>query len=215
MNWLAHLYLSPPHVEVRLGSVIADWVKGGDRAHFDHNFQIGFVLHQKVDLFTDQHDVVKRSQARIRPPFMRFAGVLVDVFYDHFLARDWAKHTTNEQTTSTTLHQFTQTLYAQFAQYPHPLNERIRTALNYMASDDWLGSYAHINGIEEILKRMSRRLFSRTNRANLLGAAIGELTHNYAALDDDFCDFWPQLQAYVNAQIAIVESQGYHSHIDS
>jgi len=191
MNWLAHLYLSPPDIEARIGSVIADWVKGEARQTLPLGIQTGIHIHQAVDSFTDSHEIVHRSQQRIRTPFGRYSAVLVDVFYDHFLARDWAQYS------PITLKQFTDEVYAGFASYHRDhasqLDERVQQGLARMAADDWLGSYAEIDGIEIILRRMSRRLSMRIQRQNWLGDAIGELTANYAALADDFHEFWPQL----------------------
>ncbi|MCW1967184.1 MAG: ACP phosphodiesterase [Anaerolineae bacterium] len=193
MNWLAHLYLSPADTEARIGSVIADWVKGAARQQLPLGIQRGIEIHQAVDAFTDANEIVRRSQSRIRAPFGRYAAVLVDVFYDHFLARDWAQYS------SVSLKHFTNDVYAGFATHAQThadqLDERIWQGLARMAEDDWLGSYAQVDGIEAILRRMSRRLSMRINRPNWIGDAIGELTANYAGLADDFRQFWPQLVA--------------------
>jgi acyl carrier protein phosphodiesterase len=189
MNWLAHIFLSDDDVEYRLGNVIADWVKGEARLRFPAGIQRGFACHREIDLYTDRHPVFERSRRRIQPPFGRYAAVLIDVFYDHFLARDWDAYC------PVPLRAWTAEVYRQFESYPGPLDEGIRQGLHYMAADDWLGSYASERGIAVILGRMSRRL----SRPNRLGDAASELSANYDGLRADFHDFFPQLQAHIAA----------------
>ncbi len=90
MNWLAHLYLSPADdPEFRLGNLLADFIKGGARRELGESFQRGVRCHQAIDAFTDFHPVVQRSRTRIAARHGHFSGILIDVFYDHFLARNW------------------------------------------------------------------------------------------------------------------------------
>jgi len=114
MNWLANLYLSEPETEFRLGNLLADQVRGADRKRMSIDFQRGMTCHQAIDAFAESHPVVKRSRQRIGPEQRRFSGILVDVFYDHFLARNWTEHSTIP------LSQFTHNAYADFAPHlPH------------------------------------------------------------------------------------------------
>lgn len=187
MNWLAHLFLSEDDAEYRIGNVIADWVKGEARLQLPPGIQRGIACHREIDLYSDAHPIVRHSMARIQPPYKRYSAVLADVFYDHFLARDWGRYC------DVPLDEWTASVYAQFETYPGPLDERIRLGLHHMAADDWLGSYASVAGIDVILKRMSRRL----SRPNLLGEAGSELTEHYDGLREDFHAYFPQLQAHV------------------
>ncbi|MCL6509064.1 MAG: acyl carrier protein phosphodiesterase [Anaerolineae bacterium] len=189
MNWLAHLFLSDDDVEHRIGNVIADWVKGEARAQFSPGIRRGFSSHRLIDLYTDAHPAVARSKARIEPPFKRYAAVLVDVFYDHFLAVEWERYC------NVPLRAWITNIYAEFAAYWDKLPEQVRLGLQRMATDDWLGAYTSLEGIEAILKRMSRRL----SRPNLLGEATPQLSTHYAGLRDDFHTFFPQLQAHVRS----------------
>src|SRR6187549_190225 len=90
MNWLAHLLLSPPEPLLRLGNLSGDFVRGIDVTLLRPELQLGITQHRRIDAFVDAHPLVRRSRERLDAPFRRFAGVLVDVYYDHFLARDWA-----------------------------------------------------------------------------------------------------------------------------
>lgn len=189
MNWLAHLYLSEDDVEHRIGNVIADWVKGEARLAFSPGVQRGFACHRAIDLYTDAHPIVAQSKARIEAPFKRFAAVLVDVFYDHFLAANWDRYC------DVSLSIWTAGVYAQFATYWDTMPAQVRTGLQRMAEDDWLGSYASVDGIEAILRRMSHRL----SRPNLLGEATPQLIAHDDNLRSDFHLFFPQLQAHIDS----------------
>ena len=92
MNWLAHVFLSEPNVEFRLGNLLADLVRGDARAAVSAEFARGAEQHKRIDAYTDAHPIVRRSRARIRTEYRRFSGVLVDVFYDYFLANDWSRY---------------------------------------------------------------------------------------------------------------------------
>lgn len=168
--------------------MIADWVKGEARLGMSEGIRRGIEHHRQVDLFTDAHPIHQTSQARIQPPFRRYAAVLVDVFYDHFLARDWEKFSRGQ---TAELTGFTRSIYASFAAHWNTLDARVAQGLQRMASDDWLGSYATLEGIDAILKRMTRRL----SRPNLLGEALPALVQNYDGLREDFHAFFPQLVA--------------------
>lgn len=187
MNWLAHLYLSPDDAEYRIGNVIADWVKGEARLQLSAGVQRGIACHTAIDVYTDAHPITRQSMARIEAPYKRYAAVLIDVFYDHVLALDWARYC------DVPLHEWTQGVYAQFRQHAAGLHPQVQMGLARMAQDDWLGSYATVEGIDAILKRMSHRL----SRPNLLGDASPQLTAHLAGLREDFHAFFPQLQAHV------------------
>src|SRR5258708_728566 len=92
MNWLAHLYLSEQNPAFRLGNLLPDLLPPASLASLPADFQRGIEQHRRIDVFTDTHPVVRRSIQRVDPPFRRFGGILCDVFYDHFLARDWCSY---------------------------------------------------------------------------------------------------------------------------
>ena len=189
MNWLAHVYLSDGNVEVQLGNLLADAVRGPDLVPMSAEFLRGVQHHKAIDSFTDVHAVVRRSRLRLGPQHRRFSGVLMDVFYDYFLATHWSQYADES------LHDFTTRFYTQ-AQASHlQLPQAARTMLNRIVEYDLLGQYRQIEGVENSLRRLSMRLASRWHREFALEASVSALRANEAALADDFAEFFPQLRA--------------------
>jgi acyl carrier protein phosphodiesterase len=191
MNWLAHVLLSEPDIEFRLGNLLADLVKGRDRAGMSAAFVSGMKRHQVIDAFTDYHPIVHRSRARIGDEYDHVRGILVDVFYDHFLALDWARYC------PVPLETFTANLYTEIRAHPIALPEEARAAVERMMHEDRLGSYRRLAGIESSLKRVSIRLSARLSREFALERAVSELVDNFDGLAGDFEEFFPELQAHV------------------
>lgn len=188
MNWLAHLYLSDDHPGVRLGNLVADLVKGKDRQRLSPDVKRGIAAHQKIDTFTDCHPVFSRSRRRVPMRHDRFAGILIDIFYDHFLADLWGHYA------QTPLDCFTAEIYQTFPRYESELPESVRELLARMAQQDWLGSYRTTAGIESVLVRLSRRIAERVGIDPILGSAIDVLHGEYAMLRDDFQAFFPEIR---------------------
>jgi acyl carrier protein phosphodiesterase len=191
VNWLAHVFLSEPDIEFRLGNLLADLVKGRDRAAMSATFLDGVRRHQAIDVFTDTHPAVHRSRARIGGDFPHTRGILVDVFYDHFLALDWERYAAEP------LETFTSRLYADIRAYPIALPELARFAVERMLDEDRLGSYRRLDGIETSLRRLSRILKKRIGRDLALDRGVAELVANFDGLREDFAEFFPQLRRHV------------------
>lgn len=193
VNWLAHVFLSRPDTEHRLGNLLADLVRGNERTGLNADFIHGAECHRRIDAFTDAHAIVRTSRARIDPAYRRFSGVLIDIFYDYFLASRWDRYN------SQPLPQFTATFYAAASDSPTitRLPAPARTVLTRIMRHDLLGSYQRIDGVEHALRRISDYLQSRWQRNFALERAVQELARNEAALSDDFAAFFPQLQQHV------------------
>ena len=205
MNYLAHLLLAGPEPEALLGALMGDFVKGPLGEQYAPAITHALALHRKVDSFTDAHSVTAASRARVSPQRRRFAGIMVDLFYDHFLARDWAAHA------SEPLSAFTRRVYALLDQHEALLPERLRLIAPRMAEYDWLGSYAYVESIHAALDRMSHRL----TRTNTLAGAGAELEANYAALEADFRAFFPDVVRFAQTQRAPASSVlGYDARAD-
>lgn len=184
MNFLAHLYLSPPAPEAWLGSLLGDFVKGPvEAAGYPPAVADAIRLHRAVDRFTDGHPAVLAAKARFAPGERRYAGVVLDVAFDHFLARDWQRHH------ALPLERFAAEVYAALQRAPEPLPERFTRMLPWMVSQDWLVSYRERRGVELALRRMSQRL---ADGSGLL-AATAHLQACYAQFEADFHRFFPSL----------------------
>ncbi len=187
MNWLAHAFLSCPDTDFRLGNLLADLVKGSDLDGMPPHFLAGVRCHKAIDAFTDKHPVPRRSRERIKADWGRFSGILVDVFFDHFLAVNWRRYT------DMPLPAFTASVYGALASRSALLPEHARRAARIMTAEDHLSTYARIEGVETALRRISRRLQMRTNRTIALEGAAASLKTHYQGLGQDFTEFFPQV----------------------
>jgi acyl carrier protein phosphodiesterase len=192
VNLLAHAFLSGPGPDVRLGNLLADYVKGRDRRSMSAGFLEGVRQHQVIDAFTDSHPTVFRSKARISG-YPHLTGILVDVFYDHFLSLRWERYSSEPLTA------FTARIYAVLRSHPIPMADEAQATLNQLIDEDWLGSYATIEGIEDALGRISERLAARVGKDFELAKATSELLTNFDDMGRDFDEFFPALQARVGS----------------
>jgi acyl carrier protein phosphodiesterase len=191
VNWLAHVFLSEPSVEFQLGNLLADVVRGEQRAAMSVEFSRGAACHKAIDAFTDAHPVVRRSRARIGSEHRRFSGVLVDVFYDYFLARSWERYS------AVALEVYTAGFYASVQARPIALPSDARTMLDRIMRLDLLGSYVRVAGVERALSRISTYLEARWHKRFALDQGVRDLLAHEAEFADDFREFFPTLQAHV------------------
>jgi acyl carrier protein phosphodiesterase len=191
MNWLAHIFLSEPTVENRLGNLLGDLVKGKDLDELDLQVRRGVDRHYAIDKFTDRHPIVKISKQRIDREYSRFAGILIDVFYDHLLAKNWDVYADRK------LADFIREIYTAFQAYPGHIPQSAKAIIDRMTDGDWLTSYRHLAGVEQTLIRIDDRIRARMGNCIQLVAAMPILERGYSDLDRDFKLFFPQLQHHV------------------
>ncbi|MCX6852896.1 MAG: acyl carrier protein phosphodiesterase [Verrucomicrobia bacterium] len=196
MNWLAHLYLSEPEVEFRVGNLLPDWLRPWEMVGLPEGFQRGIERHRAIDSFTDAHPLVRRSVRRFEKPFRRYGGVLTDVFYDHFLAAGWNVHSKEP------LGEFVHGFYDSVPQVQEHIPAEACAVLEHMRAGDWLCSYATVEGIETTLRRMSRRLRFPFD----LAASVAVLEAQYEGFREDFEAFFPEVIAHVRAREDKTES---------
>lgn len=195
MNWLSHLLLSDATPQFRVGNLLPDLMRLPDLQLLSPQFRAGIACHRAIDSYTDSHPIFRASVSRIEAPFRRYGGVLVDVFYDHFLTRDWEIYAPLSLRAPLSLDDFVSEVYASFDEVRDALPTPIFSALEAMRREDWLRSYGEIGGIEITLGRISRRL----RRPFPLRDAVRVLETDYDALQTDFRAFFPQLVARVRA----------------
>lgn len=191
MNWLAHVLLSEPTPAFRIGNLLPDLMSASELAALPATFQRGIACHRSIDAFTDKHPVVRRSIQRVSPKYRRFAPILVDVFYDHFLSASWKQYCPQQ------LDQFLADTYASFDTQRDQLPRIVFGHLHQMRTQNWLGSYQDFVGIRLTLERISRRF----QRQVVLGAAVAELEDNHETLRADFEEFFPALRAHTEPHL--------------
>lgn len=187
MNFLAHLYLSGGDPEVMVGNFIGDFVKGRNLLQqFSAPIVKGIELHRAIDEFTDKHAVVKQSKDRLRPTYRHYAGVIVDVFYDHYLARYW------DQYHDQLLPDYAEYAYATIEAHDPMLPEGVKRMLPYMIRGNWLVHYARIEGINRALTGMSRR----TPYESRMDEAANDLQKYFNEFKAEFELFFPELKLH-------------------
>ncbi|MEP1093616.1 MAG: ACP phosphodiesterase [Cyclobacteriaceae bacterium] len=186
MNFLAHLFLSGENEKVKVGNFIGDFVKGNQFEEYDQDIQRGIKLHREIDSFTDSHPVVLESKTRLRPTFGHYSPVIVDVFYDHFLAKNWSSYSDSE------LETYTLQFYKMIANYSSVIPDAVNQMLEYMTQKNWLYNYQFIDGIDRALSGMSRR----TKFNSKMELAATSLESNYAEFENEFTRFFPDLQKH-------------------
>jgi len=187
MNYLAHLYLADNSPGSLIGGLLGDFVKGPLDNAYDDDITKGTLIHRRIDSFSDSHEKVFESKRLISPKRSRFSDIIIDVCFDHFLARSWSEYSNEE------LADFTRKVYVLLSKYSHILPYKPRSIIPKMIEEDWLGSYQYIEGIGQIMDRVSRRL---TRGEGMLGA-VKELETNYEKMEENFKSFFPELIAYV------------------
>lgn len=190
MNYLAHLHLGGQGPEELLGSLYGDFVKGRLQGQYRPAIESGIQLHRSIDVFTDNHPMVDQALSRFTQTRRRYAGIVLDVFFDHCLARDWVHYSEGP------LEQFTSGFYRVLVAEPQ-LPSRLAAIAPHMAAQDWLGSYQRFETLERVFKGISRRL----TRPEELAGAMEDLHALYTPLSEDFRQFYPQLQAFANAEL--------------
>ncbi len=190
MNYLVHLYLCDPAPLVRLGSLAGDFVKGPLAGRFTDELRRGMEIHRRVDHFAQGAADFRRSKARIDSRFGHVRGVLIDVFYDHFLARTWDRYMPQP------LETFAAEVYRNLERHLTLLPEAMHPTARRMISHNWLVSYRDPVVVERALQRISTRL----SRPNPLGRGAEELHRHYESLQADCDRFLASARAFLDRE---------------
>ncbi len=186
MNFLIHLYVADINGDSLLGHFLGDFVKGRHLNKYDEILKSAIRFHRRIDSFSDSHPVITTCRQRFKPPWRRFAGVIVDVCYDHFLARHWKNYSLEP------LRAFTHRVYAQLCVDNALLDATSRHVLERMIAHDWLGSYANLENVGFALDRIAGRL----SRGEVFLGSISEIKAQYRELEEDFHCFFPDLLSF-------------------
>lgn len=190
MNYLAHLHLGGSSRESLLGSLYGDFVKGPLKGNYEASIERAIRVHRAIDSYTDAHPIVLHAKSRFPVARRRFAGILLDVFFDHALAKHWT------QFSSTPLDRFTESVYRILLSEDN-LPNNLALIAPKMAQHDWLGSYHDFEVLQLVIDGIQRRL----SKAGVLAGSFAELNDLYHLLESDFLDFYPDLMAFTQTEI--------------
>lgn len=186
MNHLAHVFLAPDSPEARIGSVMGDFVRGVDLSTYPREIIRGVQHHRAVDSFTDSHPAVLDSKRLFSKRRRRFAGVALDILYDHYLLRHWYRFTEDNRD------KFIRQVYVEFEDYEHLMPEPMARVTRRMVAHDWFGAYQSLDNIGQALDRVA----SRIRFANRFDGMIEEIYEHEEELEANFLVFFPELQTF-------------------
>ena len=191
MNYLAHIYLARQSDDAMIGALLGDFAGATYVGDYTPEIEREIAIHRKVDIYTDSHPVVLAAKEQFEQGRRRFAGILLDIFYDHVLIVNWAQYNLqpSDRPASELIARFYRALQARRAILP----ERLQRMLPYMVEHDWLGSYREFAGVEIAVKRVSERL---SRNGELLRDGLEDVRKNYASLSAGFHEFFPDLIGY-------------------
>lgn len=194
MNFLAHLYLSKNNKNILIGNFIADAVKGNKYNNFPAEIKAGILLHREIDNYTDKHPIVRKSKRRLHERYKHYDGVIIDILYDHFLAKNWQNYSTIP------LELYAANTYTFLQNNVDIFPEKIQKILPYMIEHNWLVAYASINGIKKILQGMNKR----TKGISKMDMAIEDLKNHYKELELDFTTFFKSLEQFTEEKTTLL-----------
>ncbi|MEZ5103619.1 MAG: ACP phosphodiesterase [Draconibacterium sp.] len=189
MNYLAHLYLSGDNEKTLVGNFIGDYIKGNAYQSFPESIQSGILLHRQIDTYTDSHPNFKVAKSLFREEFGLYSGIIIDFFYDHFLASNWNKYS------DLTLRNFAKKAHAILLSNFTVLPLRVQGFLPFLIQNRRLESYANISGILESVKIMSK-YSSLPDKTEIAGKL---LIDNYDLLSENFSEFMTDIISFVSS----------------
>ena len=191
MNFLAHIYLSGDNDLIKIGNFMADGIRGKHFESYPLDVQKGIILHRAIDTFTDAHPIFRQSTKKLHEKYHHYAGVIVDVLYDHFLAKNWNAY--SDEKLDVYVAQFYQSLHDNHT----ILSERTKEIMPYMIQHNWLLSYQTVEGIKRILTQMD----SRTKNQSQMRFATEDLEDYYTDFEKEFTSFFEEMKTFVTQKI--------------
>lgn len=196
MNFLAHIYLSGTHDLLKLGNFVADGIRGKNYLDYPSEMQAGIILHRKIDSYTDSHPTFRQSTKRLHKNYSHYSGVIVDIYYDHFLAKNWKQYCEED------LDSYVQSFYKLVTKNFDLMPPKFQKLTPYMIEQNWLLSYADIDGITKVLSGLDRR----TNLTSKMSYATEDLIQNYDAFEHEFTRFFTDLIAYSKNELELLKT---------
>lgn len=189
VNYLAHLYLAGPTDASRIGNLLGDFVKGTPESlvgQYPAEVIDGIMMHRHLDRFTDEHEAFLKARSLLARERRRFAGIVVDIFFDHFLTQHWEKF--SEQP----LPEFIEEMYTTLERHPEWLSPELARVMPRIREENWLHSYGTIEGLALTLERISHR----SPRTAPIRESTDDLVANYQSFDRAFHEFFRAARGY-------------------
>ena len=197
MNFLAHIYLSGENELLKIGNFMADSIRGNQYLTYPNEIQKGVLLHRHIDSFTDFHPIYRKSKHLLHEKYGNYSWVIMYIMYDHFLAKNW--NTFSE----IPIEKYAASFYELLQKEESLLTERTKNMIPYMIAQNWLVSYASLEGLETILFQMDYRTKNRVN----MPEAMKELKQFETEFETEFFAFFDELQ--VSCQQKLIELETY------
>lgn len=193
MNFLAHTYLSGCNEDIIVGNFMGDYVKGRSYELFPEQIKKGILIHRDIDSFTDMHQITRNSKLRLASRYHKYAGIVTDIFYDHFLASLWDDYS------DLPLSEFVKRSYDILKRNYKVLPDAIKRWFPTFLENNWMMAYARVDGIELVLERMA----ANTSLPDHSAFAVEVLRDQYALFMDDFVRFFPQIIQFLEEKYEI------------
>lgn len=197
MNYLAHIYLSGNNKMVTIGNFIADGIRGKKYKTYPIEVQKGILLHRQIDTFTDAHPTVRQSTKKLHKNYGHYSGIIVDILYDHFLAKNWSKYS------DIPLEDYAENFYQILTDNIEILPQRILKMMPHLISGNWLLSYATKEGIAKVLDGMNKRTKNRSQ----MNLATKELDLFYDEFEAEFTSFFEELIAFSEEKLIQINQE--------
>jgi acyl carrier protein phosphodiesterase len=193
LNFLAHTYLSGCNEEIIVGNFMGDYVKGKNYLQFPDQVKKGILIHRDIDTFTDGHPITRRNKHRIAGRYHKYAGIIIDIFYDHFLASLW------DRFSDLPLNDFVSRTYDLLKRNYKVLPSAVKKWFPTFLENNWMMAYQSVSGIELVLERMA----ANTSLPNHAGYAVEILSEQYTTFRDDFLEFFPMIIKFLEDKYRI------------
>ncbi len=187
MNFLAHIYLSGDSRDILIGNFIGDYVKGKNISGYPEEVRRGIMLHRKIDSFTDHHPITRSSKKIIAEKYGLYAGIVVDIYYDHFLSANWDQY--SNMPLREYIHERYRQLDSGFSVFP----AGVKSWFPYFIKSNWLETYTSFNGLKMVFKRMAYR----TSLPDHGDYAVSQLREHYDLLKENFNEFFGEIREMV------------------
>ncbi|MCK5137482.1 MAG: DUF479 domain-containing protein [Bacteroidales bacterium] len=193
MNFLAHTYLSGCNEDIIVGNFMGDYVKGRNYMLFPELVKKGILIHRDIDSFTDMHPITSRGKRRVADKYHKYAGIVIDIFYDHFLASQWDRFSTLP------LNEFVNRTYDLLKRNYTVLPEAVKRWFPTFLENNWMMAYQTVDGIELVLERMA----ANTSLPNHAEYAVEVLRDRYPSFQEDFQEFFPLIIQFLEEKYGI------------